>query len=41
MPTALIPGILENDTGSISKAITRIENGQRIPDSFFRELNEN
>ena len=41
MPKELIPGILDNDTGAISKAITRIENGQRVPDSFFSELHEN
>ena len=38
MPNALISGILENDTRSISKAITRIENNQRIPDSFYSDL---
>lgn len=41
MPQALIPGILDNEAGSISKAITCIENEQRVPDSFFRELHEN
>jgi len=38
MPNALISGILENDTRSISKAITRIENNQRIADSFYSDL---
>ena len=38
MPNALILGIKENDTRSISKAITRIENNQRIPDSFYSDL---
>ena len=38
MPNALISGILENDTRSISKAITRIENNQRISDSFYSDL---
>ncbi|MBT3517909.1 MAG: methylmalonyl Co-A mutase-associated GTPase MeaB [Candidatus Marinimicrobia bacterium] len=38
MPNALIPGILKNDTGSISKAITRIENNIHVPDSFFHDL---
>ena len=38
MPNVLISGILENDTRSISKAITRIENNQRIPDSFYSDL---
>ena len=38
MPNALISGIKENDTRSISKAITRIENNQRIPDSFYSDL---
>ena len=41
MPQALIPGILDNKAGSISKAITCIENEQRVPDSFFRDLHEN
>jgi|TARA_B100000029_G_scaffold222301_2_gene220080 LAO/AO transport system kinase len=41
MPQALIPGILDNEAGSISKAITCIENEQRVPDSFFRDLHEN
>ena len=38
MPNALISGIKENDTRSISKAITRIENNQRIPNSFYSDL---
>ena len=38
MPNALISGIKENDTRSISKAITRIENNLRIPDSFYSDL---
>ncbi len=38
MPNSLIPGILKNDTGSISKAITRIENNIHVPDSFFHDL---
>jgi len=41
MPQALIPGILDNEAGSISKAITCIENEQGVPDSFFRDLHEN
>ncbi len=41
MPQALIPGILDNEAGSISKAITCIENEQLVPDSFFRDLHEN
>ena len=38
MPNPSISGILENDTRSISKAITRIENNQCIPDSFYSDL---
>ena len=41
MPESLISGILKNDAGSISKAITQIENNQTIPYSFFEELFEN
>ena len=38
MPHALISGILKNDIGSISKAITQIENSLGISDDFFRDL---
>ena len=41
MPQSLIPGILSNDTGSISRAITLIENDLPIPDSFFSDLHGN
>jgi len=40
MSISLISGILENDTNSISKAITLIENDKEISDSFFNTLHE-
>jgi len=41
MPNNLIPGILNNETGAISKAITHIENNHPIQDDFFSQLHEN
>ena len=41
MPQSLIPGILSNDTGSISRAITLIENDLLISNSFFSDLHRN
>lgn len=38
MPRSLIHGILENNHGSISKAITLIENNQTPPEPFLSEL---
>ena len=38
MPKDLIPGILANKTGDISRAITQIENNFRLPDDFFSQL---
>tara|TARA_B100002049_G_scaffold100205_1_gene73935 strand:- start:57 stop:1004 length:948 start_codon:yes stop_codon:yes gene_type:complete len=38
MPQSLIHGILENDHGSISKAVTLIENNQTPPEPFLSEL---
>ena len=41
MPQSLIPGILSNDTGSISRAITLIENDLLLSNSFFSDLHGN
>ena len=40
MPQSLIHGILENNHGSISKAVTLIENNQTPPEPFLSELYE-
>ena len=37
----LIRGILENNHGSISKAITLIENNQIPPDPFLSDIHQN
>lgn len=41
MEQSLISGILSNDTDKISKAITRIENGDPMTESFFADLHMN
>ncbi len=41
LKTEYTANLADNDTGAISKAITRIENDQHVPDSFFSELQEN
>ena len=41
MPHDLIRGILENNHGSISKAITLIENNQIPPEPFLSNIHQN
>ena len=41
MPHDLVRGILKNNHGSISKAITRIENSQLPPEPFFSDIHKN
>ena len=41
MPHDLIRGILKNNHGSISKAITLIENNQTPPEPFLSDIHEN
>ena len=41
MPHDLIRGILKNNHGSISKAITLIENSQLPPEPFFSDIHKN
>ena len=41
MPHDLVPGILKNSHGSISKAITLIENSQPPPEPFFSDIHKN
>lgn len=40
MPKDLIPGIIENKTGAISRAITQIENNHPLNDDFYSKLHE-
>ena len=41
MPHDLVRGILKNNQGSISKAITLIENSQPPPEPFFSDIHKN
>ena len=41
MPNDLVRGILKNNHGSISKAITLIENSQPPPEPFFSDIHKN
>ena len=41
MPHDLVHGILKNNHGSISKAITLIENSQPPPEPFFSDIHKN
>ena len=41
MPHDLVRGILKNNHGSISKAITLIENSQPPPEPFFSDIHKN
>ena len=41
MPHRLVRGILKNNHGSISKAITLIENSQSPPEPFFSDIHKN
>ena len=41
MPHELVRGILKNNHGSISKAITLIENSQPPPEPFFSDIHKN
>ena len=41
MPHDLVLGILKNNHGSISKAITLIENSQSPPEPFFSDIHKN
>ena len=41
MPHDLVHGILKNNHGSISKAITLIENSQSPPEPFFSDIHKN
>ena len=41
MPHDLVRGILKNNHGSISKAITLIENSQSPPEPFFSDIHKN
>ena len=41
MPHDLVRGILKNNQGSISKAITLIENSQTPPEPFFSDIHKN
>ncbi len=41
MPHDLVRGILNNNHGSISKAITLIENSQSPPEPFFSDIHKN
>ena len=41
MPHDLVRGILKNNHGSISKAITLIENSQLPPEPFFSDIHKN
>ena len=41
MPHDLVRGVLENNHGSISKAITLIENSQSPPEPFYSDIHKN